>query len=399
VLEGIQEFFWSSEPTRSRLALALAEIEGRSTVEDWRQALKQIGQRYPLICASIRKIWGARPYLESRPDIDIPLRVVPYEEGASIDDLMARELDISFGLGEGPLARMTLHHSQNRAIIIMVVHHAAYDGLTNVNIIHDLIAAAAGETIGGVLPVLPTTGELLGLSAPSPYTERLPDSAAVLCPELDLPKLKVTSGRLETDRVRALIERARKENTSVHGILVAAAVLTAKRQSNIWQTKPLVCLSPVDLRTMLSLGNAAGVLTTVHPTIVTPTDVPRFWDFARAVTGSIRSTISVNTARQGVVATRAVVDRETDPYDLNTIDRDGFFDHDMMITNYGVGKVRSQYGHLKMVALYPSHFSGGVPQTQTISAITVNGTLHLNHVSRQPLPSFLDTVLEELRHA
>jgi hypothetical protein len=396
VLEGIQEFFWATEPTRSRLALILAEIEGRSTVDDWRRAVKQIRQRYPLLCAGIRKSPGERPYLESLPDTDIPLRVVPYEEGVSVDALMARELANSFGRGEGPLARVALHHSSDRTIIILVVHHAAYDGLTNVNIVHDLIAAAAGEAVGEALPVHPTTGELLGLPAPSSYTERLSDSAAVRCPRLDLPTLKVTSGRIEADRVRVLLERARKENTSVHGVLVATAILAAKRQSNAWQTQPLICLSPVDLRPMLNLDNAAGVLTTIHPTIVMPTDAPDFWDFARAVTRSIRTTISVDTARRGVIATRAVVDRETDPYDLSTVDRDGFFNHDMMITNYGVGKVRSQYGHLELIALYPSHFSGSAPQTQTLSAITVNGALHLNHASRQPLPSFLDIVLEGL---
>jgi hypothetical protein len=148
---------------------------------------------------------------------------------------------------------------------------------------------------------------------------------------------------------------------------------------------------------MLKLDDAAGVLTTIHPTIVMPTDVLNFWDFARAVTKSIHSKISVDTARHGVIATRAVVGREADPYDPGTIDPDGFFNHDMMITNYGVGKVRSQYGHLKLTALYPSHFSGSTPQTQTLSAITVNGALHLNHASRQPLPSFLDLMLKELR--
>jgi len=396
VLEGIQEFFWASEPTRSRLALVLAEIEGRSTVEDWRRALKQIRRQYPLICAGIRKEPGERPYLESLPDTDIPLCVVPYEEGVSVDGLMAHELAHSFGRGEGPLARVALHHSSDRTIVVLAVHHAVYDGLTNVAIVRDLIAAAAGEAAGRLHSVLPTTGELLGLPAPVSYTERLPDSAATRCPELALPEPKVNSARIEADHVRVLLKRTREESTSVHGVLVATAVLTAKRLSNAWQTKPLICLSPVDLRAMLKLDDAAGVLTTIHPTIVMPTDVLNFWDFARAVTKSIHSKISVDTARHGVIATRAVVGREADPYDPGTIDPDGFFNHDMMITNYGVGKVRSQYGHLKLTALYPSHFSGSTPQTQTLSAITVNGALHLNHASRQPLPSFLDVMLKGL---
>jgi hypothetical protein len=45
-LEGIQEFFWASEPTTSRLALVIAEVEGPSTAEDWKNALGKVQQRY-----------------------------------------------------------------------------------------------------------------------------------------------------------------------------------------------------------------------------------------------------------------------------------------------------------------------------------------------------------------
>jgi hypothetical protein len=65
------------------------------------------------------------------------------------------------------------------------------------------------------------------------------------------------------------------------------------------------------------------------------------------------------------------------------------FNHHLMVSNYGAGEYRTDFGSLKLAALYPSHISGGTPSTQTISAITIAGALHVTHASRAPIPSFL----------
>jgi hypothetical protein len=395
-LEGIQEFFWATEPTKSRLALVIAEVVGPSTPGDWRNALGRVRQRYPILAARIAKTPGARPHLEPSPLESIPLKVVPYRKDLNIDQLMAEELAVSFGRGDGALARVVLFHGTERSLIIFVGHHAACDGLTIVNMLQDLIAAAAGESLGPVVPILRTTGELLGLPEPPPYSALLPTRPATECPALNFPSPVVSSQSLEADALAKLVLRARQEKTTVHGALVAAFISAGKLSFSPWGAEPVVCLSPIDLRPLLELKQAAGVLTTIHPTIGLPGDRPAFWDFARSVSTAMPGSRTIEAARGGTLAVREVVSQEPDPYDPATIDPRGFFNHHLMVSNYGAGDYRTDFGSLKLVALYPAHISGGTPNTQTISAITVAGVLHLTHASRAPIESFLKVSLKLL---
>jgi hypothetical protein len=388
-LEGIQEFFWATEPTKSRLALVIAEVVGPSTPDDWKNALGKVRQRYPILAASIAKTPGARPHFEPSLLESIPLRVTRYEDDLSIDQLMAEELAISFGRGEGALARVVLCHGPERSLIVFVGHHAACDGLTIVNMVQDLIAATVGESLGPVVPIRSTTGELLGLPGPPPYSSLLGRTPATECPALDFPFPTVSSQRVEADTVAKVVLRARQEKTTVHGALVAAFITAGQHSFIPWRTEPVVCLSPIDLRPLLKLEQAAGVLTTIHPTIAMPTDRPEFWDFARTVSTAMPGSRTIEAARGGTLAVREVVSHEPDPYDPATVDRRGFFNHHLMVSNYGAGEYRTDFGSLKLAALYPSHISGGTPDTQTISAITVAGALHVTHASRAPIPSFL----------
>ena len=395
-LEGIQEFFWASEPTKSRLALVLAEVVGPATVEDWQNALRKVQERYPLLSARIGKVQGRRPYFELVRASSLTLQVAPYAENFNIDEVMSQQLAVSFGRGDGPLARVILFHSPSRSQVVLAAHHAACDGLTIVNMMQDLIAAAAGETLGTELPTLPTVGELLGLGQPPPYSALLPTPVATACPVLDFPAPAVSSQRVEADLMAKIVDRVRKERATVHGALVAAFITAGRRCCERWRTKPVVCLSPVDLRPLLELRQAAGVLTTIHPTIAMPGDLPLFWDFARRVSSEIPGSRTIEAAHGGTVAVREVVSRESDPYDPTTVDPLGFFNHDLMVSNYGASGYRTDFGSLKLTALYPSHISGGSPSTQTISAITIAGTLHVTHASRAPIQFFLRDALDLL---
>jgi hypothetical protein len=86
---------------------------------------------------------------------------------------------------------------------------------------------------------------------------------------------------------------------------------------------------------------------------------------------------------------RQVVQSEGDPDDLTSIDPAGFYNHDLMISNYGDTGVRTTFGDLTLKALYPSVITGGI-NTQSISAVTADGRLYITHISRQPLPALVE---------
>jgi hypothetical protein len=91
----------------------------------------------------------------------------------------------------------------------------------------------------------------------------------------------------------------------------------------------------------------------------------------------------------GLNTMRGVVQAEGDPNDLRTIDAKGFYSHDLMISNYGDPAVRTKFRHLTLTALYPSVITRGI-DTQSISAVTVDGALYMTQISRQPMPTLVE---------
>jgi len=397
ILDGLEEYFWLSENTLPRTTMILAEVEGATTVEAWRDALAKVQKRYPLLTARICKNPGERPYFESLPGAPLPLRVTPLE-GANLDALIAREPVTSFAYVDAPLARLTLCHSPERSVIVFSAHHAACDGRTNVQIVEDLITAVSGAPLGDPLPLLPAIGEYFGLGEPGPYAEVCHAKAPSSTLRFSLPVPRVQRHLLPAKDLNAIWATARAEGTTVQGALIAAFFLAGRRSSQRWHTAPVVCFSPIDLRPMLSLSNAAGALITVHPSVMQPSDNLPLWEFARVLKQGMRPSQTKEVTALGLNAVREVVQREGDPDDLSTIDAKGFYNHDLMISNYGDPGVRTRFGHLTLKALYPSVITGDL-NTQSISVLTVAGKLHITHISRQPFLSLVEDACATLLDA
>jgi hypothetical protein len=399
VLEAQEEYFWLTENTRPVPVMVLAEVEGSSTVEAWRDALCKVQQRYPLLSARIRKIPGERPYFERLPDTAIPLRVMPLE-GVNFDALMAQEPLISFGYADGLMARVTLCHSPERCAVLLSVHHAAYDGLSNVQILCDMIAAAAGETLGGPFPLVPAIGEFFGLDEPGPYAKWPEVKKPSPKTRYALPSPKLQRRIFQLEEMKALRAAARAEHTTVQGALVAAFLLAGRRASERWRNTPIVCISPINLRPMLNLEGFPGMLLRAHPSVMQPSDDFPFWDFARDLKHGLRFSATRESTTLGLNTLRKVMRYEGDPDNRNTIDPDKVFHHDLMVSNYGDLGIKTDFGDggLRLKSLYPSVCCGDV-ETQTISAITVDGSLYLTHISRHPLPSLMTDAFDILRDA
>ena len=132
-LGSSEVYFWLRKNTASRTAMILAEVEGFTTVEDWRVALDKVQQRYPLLSVRVRKNPGERPYFESLPDARIPLHVMRLKD-VDLDNLISAEPVPSLEYADGFMARVTLCHSEERAAVLFSAYHAISDGITNVQI-------------------------------------------------------------------------------------------------------------------------------------------------------------------------------------------------------------------------------------------------------------------------
>jgi hypothetical protein len=76
-LDAFEEFFWLLEQSVPVFHAVVAEVNGATTLEQWKDALDAIQIRYPLLSASIRKTIKCAPntdILRSRTSLRAVLR-------------------------------------------------------------------------------------------------------------------------------------------------------------------------------------------------------------------------------------------------------------------------------------------------------------------------------------
>ena len=255
-LDAFEETFWLFEQNVPIVHALTAEVEGATTVEQWQNALDAVQRKHPHLSASIRKIPGERPYFQSVQDAAISLRLVPLVEPVVLAEEMEKALQESFGDGSRELTRITLLHGTNRSVVVFASHHSSMDGKSHMIIVQDLLASVAGEDLGEPLEIQPGVGQLFGLPKPGAYMKTL--EGRTVAPEggpvVGLPRNRVQRLQLGVEETAALRKRAKEEQTTVHGALVAALALAGKRYSTTWKAGPVRCLSPIDIRQ--TLGNS-----------------------------------------------------------------------------------------------------------------------------------------------
>jgi hypothetical protein len=392
-LDAFEEFFWLIEQSVPVFHTIIAEVKGATTIEQWERALDAVEVRYPLLSASIRKLPGERPFFEKLPGVSMPLRIAPLTDSLVLEEEMENELQKPFGDGSGPLTRATLFHARDRAVVMFATHHSSLDGKSHLLLVQDVLAAVAGEDLGEQLEVLPGIGQLLGLPAPADYVKKL--AGRSVAPEdgagVEVFRVRVQRLQLTMEETTVLLERAKKEQTTVHAALVAALTLAGKRYSDAWQVGPVRCMSPIDMRKTLGLPDAAGLLLSLHQGPVPTPDGASFWDIARAVREDMLPAQTADGARHILSAFSSRVAEEHNARDLYWSVLNGPMLHDLMVTNYAGYRVRSEYGDLRLETLFTGS-SSVMPALQKVSVLTVNGRLGMTLVARDVFPTLLEDV-------
>lgn len=388
-LDALEEFFWLMEQSVPRAAALVGEIEGATTVQAWEDALRAVQRKYPLLSVRITKTPRERPFFAYAADTQVPFRVVPLAEPSTIDEEMGRAIEASFGAGDLPLMRVTLFHTPARCAVLLVSHHAAFDGKTNLMVLLDLIAAVTGEALGPPTPMSSPLSVSLGLPAAGPY-QRTPASRRPHPETMSAARERIGVERLQLSReeTAALVCCARAAGTTVQGALIAAAIAAGGSYRRSWRTAPIRYGIPIDVRAMVSLPGAPGVLVSSHVGTIGPSPDRSFWELARTVSDELAKSRTREAVRARMLRLRELVDVEHDPAGFAALLRKGPMQHDLMVTNYGNEPLRTAFGPLKLNALSSGSASGAV-DTQKVSAITVDGRMMLTQVSSAPFPSLL----------
>jgi hypothetical protein len=394
-LGSFEEFFWLIDQNRPVHFALAAQVQGPTTVRRWRDALDLVQRRHPLLSVCIETNGNSHPHFRRRTGVPIPLRVV---QGNNLvqrwESEMELELSIPFDPQHAPLARAVLLHEAKQAVVILVAHHSIADGRSIAFVIRDLLRALSGNRID-LLTALPAHEEILGLTrvdAVQAQPSKESNSAVPARPAIYLKKEdsrpRIKGLRLTPELTGKLRERARQEGTTVHGALSSALALAS------WQiadgSSPLRIVSPIDTRKLLGLGEDCAVLIDAGVVAIEPHRSSSFWDIARH---SIAGLAKAQTL-EGVFASRSALHQEVrNGIDVPTAAEicAHAFAHEIMLTNLGNLPYGTDFGQLRLEALWGPAVSARFEGAPTVGVATTNGALCLLETSFSSPHSLLET--------
>lgn len=401
-LGAVEELFWLLDQHRPFHFVMAAEVDGSTAVSDWRRALDLVQQRHPLLSVRIETNGENRPCFRQDLAAPIPLRVV---QGTNVTQRWeietALELSTPFDSAKAPLVRTVLLHEEQRAVCLVVIHHAIADGRSVAFVIRDLLQALSGKPVDR-LPLIPSLDDALGITSNDSGdagTENEPASSPVERPSVFVskedtrPRIRTLS--LATDMTSRLRERARQEGTTVHGALSSAFALACWEVVEELRDSPIRMLSPIDIRKLVDLGEDCALLVGAGKVPIEPYEATTFWEIARSATtrlGTAQTPEAIKAALQGIFqAVKQGVDVSTA---VDIMARG--FANDIVLTNLGNLGYPTDFDKLQLKAVWGPAVAPRFVDAHTIGVTTTNGSLRLIQTTFAPIEALLETAEEIL---
>ncbi|MBU6996396.1 MAG: hypothetical protein HXS41_07350 [Theionarchaea archaeon] len=307
---------WQTIQAGSINFAAVARISGYVDEAALRTVLDLLSQRHPLLRTRI-DIQQGEPVFTSCDVPEIPLRSVRRTKDTQWQEEAERELNTVLPWSTGPLLRVVLLQNRNHSDIVTRFHHVMGDGTSGMYLMHDLIKLL-GSICNGKVPtfkrmperppveeLLPHMNNLEGMVKSATLASRQMFNIIMRRPRtlpidrkasLEECFTRIVHCTLSKEETGALIERCRRESTSVHGAICAAMLMAASKQiCNSEEKYPITlnCMSPVDLRPYLNppLGEELGFYASMVITAHKVQDNGKLWDLARSVRRRVQTSI------------------------------------------------------------------------------------------------------------
>lgn len=384
-LGAFEKTFWLLDQIDSKDFALAAEVEGKESVSTWQLAIEQVQQRHPNLSVRVTMDEFKRPVTEHVDSLEIPLRVIEADDDYKWEREAEKELAIRFDTQQGPLLRVVLIQKPKDTVIILVANHTLADGSSLNFLFRDILAAAAGQKLE-VLAPQKSNDETLGLPDDTVVTDT--ENLDFVLKRIPPVFPKVDSIRFSAESTLNILERSRLEQTTVHGAICAAVVLAGRKLRNDWADKKLELISPICTRKALRLDDNFGLNITTHPVYFEPELNLSFWDIARFAKMGLNGTDTVEHVQNYIDFFRKLTFNSSDIKQMIDVLKEAF-NHDIMVTNLVRVKYDTDFGKLKLKAVYGPMVRSGKGKEQTIGAISANGQLGLTNTSDNPIPGIL----------
>jgi NRPS condensation-like uncharacterized protein len=403
-LGAMERLFWLMDQNHPAHLTVTAEVKGITNVLDWRDALDEVQKRHPVLSTSINRNKEGQPALYQGDAVPIPLRVVAGGVQGLWELELDREMALPFTPEQAPLVRSVLIHKLQSAVLIMVAHHAIADGMALVFLIRDLLQVLSG----GQIEALSFSSSAEELLSKLPKVEKVvhAEASQAGAPEAE-PALyqkgnglapRVTARRLDENLTATLKESARREGTTVQGALCAALVLSGRKTSSTWRKRPVRVMSPVNARAHLGAGEACGLYLGGGIVHFQPGDSRAFWELARFAKQELSPSQTFQSLTASLRGLEAIMTKDMDVETAAQIAASAFA-RDLMVSNLGQMPYESEFGKLKLEAIWGPTALQGLHGEQNVGIATTNGAIRLLHASYSLIPHLLENTELILRTA
>jgi hypothetical protein len=288
----------------------------------------------------------------------------------------------------------------------MVAHHSIADGMALVFLIRDLLQVLSGEQVEAFS--FSSSGEELLNKLPKREEEIVqaeasqagnPAAEAALYREGDGLAPRASARKLDENLTAALRERARREGTTVQGALCAALVLAGRKTSSTWREQSVRVMSPINARAPLRAGEACGLYLGSGAMIpFQPGDSSDFWELARFAKQKISPSQTLQSLSASLHGLEAIMTKDMDVETAAQIAA-GAFARELMVSNLGQMPYESEFGQLKLEAVWGPTALQGLEGEQNVGVATTNGAIRLLHASYSLIPHLLENTELILRKA
>lgn len=394
-LGAFEKTFWLLDQIDSKDFALAAEIDGTAAVEKWERAIKEVQLRHPNFSVRIVMDELSRPVIQHVDNLVIPFRVVNTHQGYLWEQEVERELSQRFDTAEGPLIRIVLVQKPQTTVLIVAANHTLADGTSVSYLIRDLLAAVSGTELKKFEFQL-SNDQTLGLPEDMPAQTVTDKFELGISDRIVHPK--VSSLRLNIEKTNRIIEKARAENTTVHGAICAAVVIAGRKMRVAWSDVKMELISPICTRGILGLDDNFGLNITTHPVFFENEQDLSFWELARLAKAGLDGTFTEAHVRNYLGFFRDLTFGHNNIGQMLEILK-GAFNHQIMVTNLVKVKYDTDFGALKLKSLYGPMVRSGKGMEQTIGAVSTNGSLGLTNTSDSPIDGFLEEIEYILNHA
>ena len=354
-----EELLWLTDLATPRHFAYTARIRGSLDREAVELALLRVQRRHPALCVRIALDEDQYPAFGPEPAAQIPLTVRERTGEQQWQDEVESELARPFTADDAPLMRCVLLLGSPLSEVILLVHHAIGDGLSTTYLVRDLLQSLAGRPEQTTLPARPSLEALLGLgTSPAP----LPPSSER--PRSDLSRV-LASWVIGHQSVDALVERCRREGTTVQGALIAAVTLALREAGMTGDDGYVRCNSPISVRHLCPpINDDFGLYLAAAKTSHGPDESTDMWDIARAAHDQVTAGLERTNLAARAGGQRQLLLRCPTPAAAYQAFRN-LVDYQVVITNVGRFPAEADYGDIRLEALW------GIPNAEKEPVIGV----------------------------